>query len=306
MSAWLYGNRGADKFPTPPSRTTGEDGWPSSRGCSGVFFEKRGYTQGVRLLNAMKQHGVEQKDIAVVLDVSESLVSSWKKRFRNNPTEEPPKSGAPSELSDVYEVIKNFIDTKNNNQEAVTMAVLLGFINDELGIPVTSKTLSRHLERKDFVYTPALPTDLARAAIKRRDVEAYYNAIKTKLDGIHPGLIFNMDEMGVEMFADRKEIRVFVRASQVPTRGPLRVGVPRTTRRCTLVACISPDGETMIPTIITKTRTVHTRLFDRGFTMKNLRVFSTETSFITAEIFSRWVYEVFSQASRKRGRPYMP
>ena len=150
------------------------------------------------------------------------------------------------------------------------MAVLLEFINDELRIPVTSNIPRMHIQRKDFVYTYAIPRDASRERIKRADVEAYYNDIASQLDGVHPGLIFNMDEMGVEMFADRKEIRVFVRASQVPTRGPLRVGVPRTTRRCTLVACISPDGETMIPTIITKTRTVHTRLFDRGFTMKNL------------------------------------
>ena len=74
--------------------------------AQGDFYEKKRFTQGVRLLNAMKPHGVKQKDIAAVLDVSESLVSSWKRHFRHNPTEEPPRSGAPSTLSDVYEVIK--------------------------------------------------------------------------------------------------------------------------------------------------------------------------------------------------------
>ena len=259
----------------------------------GDFFEKPRFTQGVRLVNAMKVYKVKQKDIAVVLGVSESWVSQCYKHYRHNPTEEQPRSGPPSPLSDVYGVIKNFIDAKNNNNEAVTMAVLLEFVNDELRIPVTSNTLRMHIQRKDFVYTYAIPRDATRERIKRADVEAYYNDIATQLNSVHPGLIFNMDEMGVEMFADRKEIKVFVPPEAVPAQGPVHVGVPRTRRRCTLVACISPDGTTMTPTIIVKTKTVSSCIYDRGFSNKNLRIFTTETSFITADIFSRWVYEVF-------------
>ena len=80
----------------------------------------------------------------------------------------------------------------------------MSFINDELRIPVTTKTLSAHLQRKDFVYSPALPRDSVRVDIERRDVEQYYNDLETQLNGVHPGLVFNMDEMGVEMFADKK------------------------------------------------------------------------------------------------------
>ena len=213
----------------------------------------------------MKVHGVKQKDIAVVLGVSESLVSNCCKHHRHNPTEEPQRSGPPSELSDVYEEIKNFINAKNNSNQPVTMAVLMEFVNDELRIPVSTNTLRMHIQRKDFVYANAIPRDAAREGIKRRDVEAFYNGLTTQLEGVHPGLIFNMDEMGVEMFADRKEIKVFMRPEAVPADGPVHVGVPRTRRRCTLVACISPDGTTMIPTIISKTKTVNSRLYDRGF-----------------------------------------
>ena len=141
---------------------------------------------------------------------------------------------------------------------------------------------------------------LPAKASKKADVEAYYNNIVTQLDGVHPGLVFNMDEMGVEMFADMKEVKVFVRQSQVPSRGPLHVGVPRTRRRCTLVVCISLDGETLTPTIITKTKTVNSYLYDRGYTQENLRVFTNETSFITTEIFSRWVSEVFLKRVKKK------
>ena len=61
--------------------------------AQGDFFVKRRYTQGVRLLNAMKPRNVKQMDIAVVPDVSESRVSIWKKQYRHNTAEEPPRSG---------------------------------------------------------------------------------------------------------------------------------------------------------------------------------------------------------------------
>ena len=80
--------------------------------AQGDFYEKKRFTQAVRMLNAMKKHGVKQKDIATVLDLSEGRVSSYKTHFRHNPTEECPRPGLPSQLSDVYEVVKNFIDAK--------------------------------------------------------------------------------------------------------------------------------------------------------------------------------------------------
>ena len=38
--------------------------------AQGDFFEKKPYTHGVLLIEVVKLHGVKQKDIAVVLDVS--------------------------------------------------------------------------------------------------------------------------------------------------------------------------------------------------------------------------------------------
>ena len=60
----------------------------------------------------------------------------------------------------------------------------------------------------------------ARNEVDPREVEEFFNAIAIQLNGVHPGLIFNMDEMGVEMFADKKEVMVFVRVEAVPPRGP--------------------------------------------------------------------------------------
>ena len=50
-------------------------------------------------------------------------------------------------------------------------------------------------------------------------------------------------------------------------------------------------------------KTVHSRLFDRGYSLKELKVFSTENSFITGNIFSRWANEDFlPTVEKKRAR----
>ena len=220
----------------------------------GDFWTQKRRVQGVRLLRLMKVFGLFQKDIAAVLDVSETVISRYAKQLRKNPTEEPPRSGPPSELSDVFDQIENFIDAKNREHEAVTMGVLMAFVNDKLRIPVTKQALKMHMKRHDFCYTWATPTEQQRVTVEIRDVEAYYNALEEDVRGLHPALVFNMDEMGVELFADRKEVKAFVRPNQVAADGTVQVGLPRSARRCTLVACFSPNGDTMIPTIITKTK----------------------------------------------------
>lgn len=103
-----------------------------------------------------------------------------------------------------------------------------------------------------------------------------------------------MDEMGIELFADRrKEVMVYVRPEQVRRHGPLYIGIPRTSRRCTLIACISLSCETLKATIITRTKTVNSIVFEKGFSLQNFDLFTTENSFITGEVFSKWLREVY-------------
>ena len=69
-----------------------------------------------------------------------------------------------------------------------------------------------------------------------------------------------------------------------------------------MIACICLDGDTLIPTILTKTKTVNSWLFERGFTPDNIRVLSTENSFVTANIFEIWLNDVFLPAVEEKRR----
>ena len=60
-----------------------------------------------------------------------------------------------------------------------------------------------------------------------------------------------------------------------------------------LIACISLNGETLKATIITRTKTVNSIVFEKGFSLQNFDLFTTENSFITGEVFAKWLREVF-------------
>ena len=77
----------------------------------------------------MKAYGVLQKDLAALLDVSETVISRIVKGYQKTLSEECPRSGPPSKLSDAFGEIENFIDAKNREHKAVTMGVLMAFVN---------------------------------------------------------------------------------------------------------------------------------------------------------------------------------
>ena len=174
------------------------------------------------------------------------------------------------------------------------MGVLMSFVQDVLERAVQRKTLLAFMTRNGYAYAVGIPTDEPRAVLDPAVLAAFYNTtLPNKLRGVHRSLVFNADEMGTEAFADRKLIRVFVPQRLAPESGSIQVGVPRSSRRCTLIACGSLDGTTLPPAIIVKTKNISSRVFEEGgFDQDRLRFYSTENSFITSDVFGAWLCEV--------------
>ena len=158
------------------------------------------------------------------------------------------------------------------------------------------------MERHGFVYMSAATTEAPRVQLDPNDIIVFYTVtLPTAINGVHPSLVFNLDEMGAEMFADRKNVFVFVLRRDVPRNQRLEVGVPRTTRRCTLIACISLDGTTVCPAIITKTMTISSVVLAEGGYMSNhLKLFHADNSFMNNEVFGEWLTDVFLPEVERR------
>ena len=108
---------------------------------------------------------------------------------------------------------------KNAAGQAVTMEHVLTYVTDELKVEVARKALWRYLIDHGFVYKLATPRDSLRIVSRENEIVSYYQNLENDLEGVHPSLVFNVDEMGAEMFADRKEVRVFVPPKTSPKTG---------------------------------------------------------------------------------------
>ena len=104
----------------------------------------------------------------------------------------------------------------------------------------------------------------------------YTTILPNAVEGAHPALVFNMDEMGAERYADRKRINVFVPEEEAPDEGGLLVGVQRTANRCTLMACVGLDVSRLNPFINTRNETVSSLMFENWYSQENLILVSTK------------------------------
>ena len=257
------------------------------------FWTKTRYVQGLRMLAWNDVYKVSQVDIAFVLDVAKSLITKWKNSYRVNQVETRQGPGRKTALSEVFHKVQAFIEKQAKKGRSVTKAVLMAFMTDKEHTDVSWTTLYAHLLRHGYGYVLADPTDAPHVAVTVADIARFYNVtLPTALNGVHPSLVFNADEMGAEAFADRKRVYVVIPPTATQ-RDKVPIGVPRSTRRCTLLACISLDGSRVCPTILTKTKNVSSRLYDGGYMSDRLKVYSTETSFMTANVFGEWLCDVF-------------
>ena len=134
------------------------------------FWEKSRYVQVVRLLDHKDDFRVPQTDIAKLFDLSDNIVSRYKRYLRKHPEEERRLSGRRSEIRDVFQLLENFIDEKNRAHQAVTMDILLEFAINQLHIVTSRKLLRRYVKQHLFAYKPASTRDRVRVITRESKI----------------------------------------------------------------------------------------------------------------------------------------
>ena len=270
------------------------------------FWGRKRKEQVLILLDDMKEMGVAQSDIATVMGVSNALVTKYKHQRQEHPDDLFRKPGRPSKIGKVFEKIVTFIESELDAHRSVTMGVLMEHLVDEVNVNVTRKRLLEFMKSHGFAYVSGIPTEEDRADVDKVKLRHFYtDTLPDAVEGVNPSLVFNMDEMGAERYADRKRINVFLPEDEAPEDGGVPVGVPRSMRRCTLVVCISLDGTRLTSAIITKTKTVNSLIFESGYDPEHLKLYTTKTSFITRDVFGEWLVDIFIphvEATRERLR----
>ena len=257
------------------------------------FWTMKRKEQVVAVADKTEGTTITQDDIGVVMSVSQCSVSRYLKRHKAHPDDMHPMPGRPSPLRRVFNDIKNFIANEVSAGCSVTMNAVLKCLIDEHDIYVTGKHLWDFLTNQGFPYVEVVPDEERRTRLKRTEVSEFYTTtLPQAANGVHPSIFYNMDEMGAERYADRKAVFTFL-PQNAPRRANVDLGVARTSNRCTLIVCIALDGTTLMPAIITKTRTISSRVFECGYDQQKVRFYSTQNSFIVGDVFGDWLLDVF-------------
>ena len=202
------------------------------------LLDKPRREQVLELLISRDGLNITQKDIAKVLRVDEALVTRIKHNHQEHPNNVFRQVGRPSPIGAVFWNVFLFINAELSQRHSVTVGVLLEYLADQLNVFVERKTLLQFMRRHGFACVSALPTENVRVDVDREALKTLYTTtLPEVLEGVHPALVFNIDEMGAERYADKKRVNVFV-PSRMEHRGGMEVGIPRTINRCTLLGCV--------------------------------------------------------------------
>ena len=245
------------------------------------------------LLEHRKAFQVSQKDIAVVMGVSPSTVSKYKWDFIQHPDVPFPLPGRPSKIGKVFPQVEAFIHSQWAKGRTRPLGILLEFLADKLNVFVTRKALWQYMVNHGYPYVCGIPTDSLRVMVDRGELWRFYtSSLPAALQGVHPELVFNMDEMGAERYADAKHVHVFVPGDVEHGEG-MPIGVPRSSRRVTLIVCIILDGSRLTPAVVIKNVTANSLIFENGYSPENLTLDTTKNSFVTGDVFGDWLKDIF-------------
>jgi hypothetical protein len=107
--------------------------------------------------------------------------------------------------------------------------------------------LDRHTDA--LIYSMLHPQEDSRLQISRVFLDAYLELVKQHVIGVHPRLIYNIDEKGFSDWEERKSLRGIVPA---PMEGnQIHFPVTRKIKHQTMLVCINTGGETLCPLIVT-------------------------------------------------------
>ena len=229
------------------------------------FWTSPRKVQIAALLARLRGTPITHRDVAQVMGVSQSVVSRYWHYMMERPEAPFRRPGRPSPFDDVFGQMVNFIKEETSQDRSVTMGTLMEYLADNHGIFVSRKKLWEYMTTHGYAYVWGIPTEKERAVPDIDKLREFYTrGLPEAVNGVHPSLVYNVDQMGAERFADRKHVNVFVPHERAPNDGSVAIGIERSTRRCTLVGCISADGTRLKPTIITRNKTLNSRLFEKG------------------------------------------
>jgi hypothetical protein len=210
---------------------------------------------------------------------------------------DPETRGRHSALDDASErEIVDWIQKQAEKFNPVTRTDLLHYCQEKFSSPVSrgwvNSFISRHLDELSEVKST--PQENPRLEVPRVFLDETIRCLQDYVHGMKAELVFNLDEVGMSEWEDRKPKKVVVPITMIGQ--PIHHGASRSVRHISLIACVSAAGESLTPFIVTSQMSdnIVKRLMSRGVRLGvDFQLRQRAKPYVSRKLFLEYIKTIF-------------
>jgi transposase len=192
--------------------------------------------------------------------------------------------------------ILDWIRRNYEKSDPVTRTEIRHHCETEFTVPAgrgwVDSFILRH--RGDLIEKKSNPQEESRLQIPRLFLDETIRAMKEAVEGRPSDLVFNLDEVGVSEWEDRKAKKVVVPSTAATQTIHHRLS--RNVKHLSIITCISASGGCLVPYIVSSQATgpVQQKLTDTGLRLgRDLIMTQRAKAYINGAIFANYIRGVF-------------
>lgn len=220
----------------------------------------------------------------------------------------PSKDGRPCLLTDhEIDMLEEYIFSLHTRAPFPiypTTGDLLDFIAENFSKYLSNDTLRKIISlrfQSKFKTCDGYAMDSLRLDANINDIEDNLNNLKELVEGVPINFIFNLDEVGIQEWADAQQQTVIVPSNYEKSTAPYEAN--RNGKRSSILVCISPNGLVGVPQYCVQRKTIDSELY-RYVDRESLQIVHTESGFINTNSFAYWLRTVFYPHIQKLRKLY--
>ena len=244
-----------------------------------------------------KEFKLTQNDLSKILSLSLSQIKNHCRKFKLYEKNKIKSDGRPFSLNpaQIYQ-FSHWLDSWTIPPRVIEAKT---YIYNNFQISIQHTTFKTLLDKLGYTISKVEPMEEKRYTVQFSRIHYHYQILETftSINQVPSAFFINFDEEGHEPFEDSKSEKVVSpKAQKTPSYYP----VPRKGNRSTFLGCITGDGRFIKPIIITKRKTFSEQLLTLGITPENIMLETSQTGYITTEIFNKWLDQAFVPYIQKR------
>jgi hypothetical protein len=166
-------------------------------------------------------------------------------------------------------------------------------VSETFAIRVSSSWTWRFVVRHPETLQRAIayPQEDKRMKVTKEIARTHIRNLERWVENLPTELILNLDEVGVQEWADRKKRKVIIPYQVQPRK--IEYAVTRKEKRISCITTISMAGDALMPLLVIHRRTIDDAVWEEGWRDgQDFMIRSNSSSYVTREIFKEYLTQV--------------